>query len=117
MVDDTYSEIFATLSGVTESTDGTFQPATATNLVAQVGNVSTARETRLVAAEIQTPPLLSALLLFGAVRLRDPTVMSVESFSGSACHAPVLVRVPRLAGWAQPESRSCGSPGRWAPSV
>lgn len=67
VVDDAYSDLFVTLSEATESTAGTFQPATATNLVAQLGNISTARETRVVAAEIQTPPLLWVLLIFGGV--------------------------------------------------
>lgn len=64
-VDRAYRELFTTLSGITEPTDGTFQPATATNLVAQLGNIATARQVRIVAANIHTPPLLWALLLFG----------------------------------------------------
>ncbi|MCK0116313.1 DUF4239 domain-containing protein [Isoptericola sp. S6320L] len=65
VVDAAYSDLFVTLGESTEPTGGTFQPATATNLLAQLGNISTARETRLVAAEIQTPPLLWVLLIFG----------------------------------------------------
>jgi len=64
-VDQAYRHLFTTLHEAQEPTDGTFQPATATNLVAQVGNVSTAREVRIVAARIQTPQLLWVLLLFG----------------------------------------------------
>lgn len=63
--DRAYRELFATLSAVQEPTDGTFQPATATNLVAQVGSISTAREVRVVAARVHTPPLLWVLLVFG----------------------------------------------------
>jgi hypothetical protein len=62
-----YRHVFTTLSGISESTDGTFQPATATNLVAQVGSIATAREVRIVAAHIRTPPLLWALLVFGGL--------------------------------------------------
>lgn len=66
-VDGAYRELFTTLTGITESGDSTFEPATATNLVAQLGNISTARQVRIVAAHIRTPPLLWALLLFGGV--------------------------------------------------
>lgn len=65
VVDGAYSEMFTTLGEVDEPTDGTFQPATATNLVLQLGNISTAREVRIVAAEIRVPPMLWALLVFG----------------------------------------------------
>ncbi len=62
-VDDAFRDIILSLDGDDEPTDGTFQPATATNLVVQVGNISTARETRLVAAETRIPPLFWGLLL------------------------------------------------------
>ncbi|WP_028660054.1 DUF4239 domain-containing protein [Nocardioides insulae] len=44
---------------------GALHSATATNLVSQIGSISTARETRLVAAETHVPPMLWALLLGG----------------------------------------------------
>jgi hypothetical protein len=67
VVDDAYRDIFVTLGEVSESTDGTFQPATATNLVVQVGNIATARAVRIVAAEVRVPPMLWGLLVFGGV--------------------------------------------------
>lgn len=65
--DQAHRDVFTTLSDISEPTDRTFQPATATNLVAQVGTISTAREVRIVAAHIRTPPLLWALLIFGGL--------------------------------------------------
>lgn len=66
-VDRAYRQLFTTLGSITGSSDSTFQPATATNLVVQLGNMSTARQVRVVAARISTPPLLWGLLLFGGV--------------------------------------------------
>jgi hypothetical protein len=65
-VDRAYRELFTTLGAVTESGESAFAPATATNLVAQFGNIAMARQVRIVAANIRTPPLLWGLLLFGA---------------------------------------------------
>jgi amino acid transporter len=44
---------------------GALHSATATNLVAQIGGISSARETRLVAAETQVPMMLWVLLFGG----------------------------------------------------
>jgi hypothetical protein len=53
-VDQAYKEVILSLGDVGEPADGTFQPAAATNTFVQVGNISTARETRLVAAEVHS---------------------------------------------------------------
>jgi hypothetical protein len=53
-VDQAYKEIVLALGDVEQPADGTFQPAAATNTFGQVGNISTARETRLVAAEVHS---------------------------------------------------------------
>lgn len=66
-VDDAYREIILALGEADQPADSTFQPAAATNIFVQVGNISTARETRLVAASIQLPDLMWALLWCGAL--------------------------------------------------
>jgi hypothetical protein len=64
--DDAYRTLIATYGEVDEPTDGAFQPAAATNSFVQIGSISTARETRLVAAQTDVGPLLWALLLGAA---------------------------------------------------
>lgn len=66
-VDDAFREIVLALGEAGQPAESTFQPATATNLVVQVGNISSARETRLVAAETYLPSALWALLLGGGL--------------------------------------------------
>ena len=66
-VDQAYLELVLALGGVSEPADETFQPAAATNTFVQVGNISTARETRLVAAGVTVHSLQWALLLGGGV--------------------------------------------------
>ncbi len=66
-VDAAFSDVVASLGQGDQPTTGALDSAAATNLVAQVGNISTARETRLVAAETQVPPLLWFLLLGGGL--------------------------------------------------
>lgn len=66
-VDRAYSDIVVALGAVDEPLSGTLQPAIATNVVAQVGNISTARESRLVAAATELPTLLWILLLGGGL--------------------------------------------------
>ena len=46
---------------------GALHSATATNLVSQIGSISTARETRLVAAETEVPVMLWVLLFGGGL--------------------------------------------------
>lgn len=53
-VDRAYKDVVLALGRVDEPADGTFQPAAATNTFVQVGNISTARETRLVTAEVHS---------------------------------------------------------------
>lgn len=53
-VDQAYKDVILSLGRVEEPAEGTFQPAAATNTFVQVGNISTARETRLVAAEVHS---------------------------------------------------------------
>ncbi len=66
-VDRAYRDIVLALRAVDQPADSAFQPATATNIVVQVGNISTARATRLVAAEDYLPGMLWVLLLGGGV--------------------------------------------------
>ncbi|MGB9372753.1 MAG: hypothetical protein WCA82_01190 [Jiangellales bacterium] len=66
-VDRAYTDIVVALGAVDEPLSGTLQPAIATNVVLQVGNVSTARESRLVTAATQLPVVLWILLLGGGV--------------------------------------------------
>ena len=66
-VDVAYRNIILALGDVDQPADSTFQPAAATNIFVQVGNISTARETRLVAASIQVPGLMWALLWCGGL--------------------------------------------------
>lgn len=66
-VDRAYRDIVLALRAADQPTESAFQPATATNIVVQVGNISTARAIRLVAAEDHLPGMLWALLLGGGV--------------------------------------------------
>lgn len=66
-VDNAYRNIIISLGDADQPADSTFQPAAATNIFVQVGNISTAREARLVAASIQMPALMWALLWFGGL--------------------------------------------------
>lgn len=63
--DEAYRTLIATYGQVDEPTDRTFQPAAATNSFVQIAGISTARETRIVAAESPVRSLVWALL-FGA---------------------------------------------------
>jgi hypothetical protein len=66
-VDAAYRDVILALGDVTEPASETFQPAAATNIFVQVGSISTARETRLVTAEVGVHSLLWGLLLGGAL--------------------------------------------------
>jgi len=66
-VDDAYRGVILALGDVEQPAESTFQPAAATNMFVQVGNISTARETRVVAAQTHVPPLLWALLIGGGL--------------------------------------------------
>ena len=61
-VDQAYRELVAVYGDIDEPTDGAFQPAAATNSFAQIGGISTARETRLEIASNVVSPLLWGLL-------------------------------------------------------
>ena len=65
--DAAYRDIVLALGDIEEPLETTFQPAAATNIFVQVGNISTARETRLVAAQTPTPALMWALLIGGGL--------------------------------------------------
>ena len=65
--DAAYREIILALGEIRQPFESTFEPAAATNIFVQVGNISTARETRLVAAQTPTPALMWALLLGGGL--------------------------------------------------
>jgi hypothetical protein len=66
--DDTYRALIATYGDIDGSTDSVFQPGAATNSFVQIGGISTARETRIVAATSHIGPLMW-VLLFGAAVL------------------------------------------------
>jgi hypothetical protein len=66
-VDKAYANIFVALAGSAEATDRTFQSAVATNLSAQLGSISTAREIRVVSAQIRIPMLLWTILICGGL--------------------------------------------------
>ncbi|PFG44348.1 uncharacterized protein DUF4239 [Isoptericola jiangsuensis] len=120
-VDAAYRDLFTTLAGASGATDGTFQPATATNLVAQLGAISTARETRLVAAEIQTPPLLWVLLIFGGalivvllfvLTMRAHVAVQAALVSVSAVFTVVMLLI--VVALSTPFS---AGPGRLSPAL
>lgn len=58
-----YREIIRALGDIRQPFESTLEPAAANNIFVQVGNISTARETRLVAAQTPTPSLMWALLI------------------------------------------------------
>lgn len=64
-VDAAYLDLVASLGEADQPAEGALHAASATNLAAQIGNISTARETRLVAAETTMPPMLWVLLIGG----------------------------------------------------
>lgn len=63
-VDAAFSDLVVALGEGDQAPVGALHAGAATNLNAQIGSISTARETRLVAAETQVPPTLW-ILLFG----------------------------------------------------
>jgi hypothetical protein len=65
--DEAYRALIGTYGEADEPLDGTFQPAAATNSFVQLGGISTARETRLVAADSGVQAFMWTLLLGGAV--------------------------------------------------
>ena len=65
-VDQTFSDLVASLGQGDTATTGALNSAAATNMASQVGSISTARETRLVAAETSVPTMLWLLLFVGA---------------------------------------------------
>lgn len=62
-----YRNIILALGDIKQPFESTFEPAAATNIFVQVGDISTARETRLVAAQTPTPVLMWVLLLGGGL--------------------------------------------------
>lgn len=66
-VDRAYRDIFLALRAGDQPAESTFQSATASNMLRQVGDISTARATRLVAAETYLPGMLWALLAGGGL--------------------------------------------------
>lgn len=63
-VDAAFHDLVASLGEGDRPPTGALHAGAATNLNAQIGSISTARETRLVAAETNVPPMLW-ILLFG----------------------------------------------------
>jgi hypothetical protein len=66
-VDAAYSDLVVSLGRSGEAPEGTFGPAAATNILVQVGSISTARETRLVAATTGLPTALWLLVVGGGL--------------------------------------------------
>lgn len=66
-VDAAFAALVASLGEGDAPPEGALHAATATNLAAQVGGISTARQTRLVAAETSVPALLWGLLVGGGL--------------------------------------------------
>lgn len=64
-VDQAFSDLVGSLGMVEEPADGTFQPSATTNILVQISGISTARETRIVAATTSLPPMLWILLYGG----------------------------------------------------
>ncbi|MGB6006183.1 MAG: hypothetical protein WBG36_16370 [Ornithinimicrobium sp.] len=64
-VDDAYLDLVTSVGENDQPPVGALHAGTATNLVSQIGNISTARETRLVTAETTLPPMLWVLLTGG----------------------------------------------------
>ncbi len=66
-VDGAYTDLVESLGQAGPPPQGTFEPAVATNILVQVGSISTARETRLVAAATGLPVLMWGLVLGGGL--------------------------------------------------
>lgn len=64
-VDAAYHDLVVSVGERDQPPAGALHSATATNLVAQIGSISTARETRLVTAETSLPLMLWVLLMGG----------------------------------------------------
>jgi hypothetical protein len=90
--DEAYRSLVATYGKVHEPADSTFQPAAATNSMVQIGNISTARETRLVTATSGLHPLAWGVLIGAAVFLL--VLLFVVSVSARPLAQAVLL------GWA-----------------
>ena len=66
-VDAAYGDLIRSVGAVEGNDPTSFQPAVATNLMAQLGSISTAREVRVVAAETRVPWLLWTFLVGGGL--------------------------------------------------
>ena len=66
-VDAAYHDVVVSVGEGDTDPVGALHSAAATNLVAQIGSISTARETRLVAAETQVPVMLWVLIFGGGI--------------------------------------------------
>lgn len=66
-VDRSYARLVQSLGVDDQSSVGALHSATATNLASQIGAISTARETRLVAAETSMPIMMWVLLIGGGL--------------------------------------------------
>lgn len=84
--DAAYRELIAAYGAADEPLDATFQPAAATNSFVQLGSISTARETRIVAAQVHIGPLMWTLLLGGGV-LVVGLVFLLTASAGARGHA------------------------------
>lgn len=66
-VDAAYHDLVVSVGERDQPATGALHAATATNLAAQIGSISTSRETRIVAAESRLPGMLWALLIGGGI--------------------------------------------------
>lgn len=110
-----YRDIITALGEVDEPFPSTLAPAAANNIFVQVGNISTARETRLVAAQTVTPALMWALLLGGGllvtvlifiVTLKSAPVTQAVQVSLTAVFTAVMIAL--VAGLTNPFAPGAG---------
>jgi hypothetical protein len=66
-VDEAYGDIILALGLSEAANTKQFQPAAATNIFAQVGSISTAREARIVASRVTISPILWGFVVLGAL--------------------------------------------------
>ena len=94
-VDQTFSDLVASLGQGDTATTGALNSAAATNMASQVGSISTARETRLVAAETSVPTMLWLLLgasaIFTAVLILLVVSLSRPYSGGGGSVTPRLI--------------------------
>ncbi|UYM03546.1 bestrophin-like domain [Solicola gregarius] len=114
-VDAAFHDLVASVGRDDRQPVGALHSGTATNLVSQVGSISTARETRLVAAETQVPVLLWILLLGGGAFVITlifvvtyPARPRTQAFLVSMATAFTVVMILIVAALSQPFGQGTG---------